>query len=227
MESQIVNRGAVMARQGGLVFLSHTGQDEIARNFAAYLCHSCEKLANIRCLYDVNIPPGFLFEKCIRESVKTCRVFVAILSPTYFSRYWCMHELDLALLSNRPVLPIFYQVRDRHELPSKVAFFDAFSTDNRVDTDTLNRWWHNVSVTLPSIQALHRSDYCRKDGDVMIIEEVIESVKRFSPRVNSAKSTRNSFLTNSPDSVRDRKAYQSWGEADDDGLSAPCLHDLD
>jgi hypothetical protein len=92
------------------IFLGHTGQDSTASNFAAFLSHECKR-EQVSCFYDAgSICPGIFYDACIQDAVKTCEVFISILSPTYFKRYWCMHELDLAIQADRHILPVFYGI---------------------------------------------------------------------------------------------------------------------
>jgi hypothetical protein len=70
------------------IFLGHTGQDSTASNFAAFLSDVCKR-EQVSCFYDADsIRPGIFYDACIQDAVKTCEVFISILSPTYFERYW-------------------------------------------------------------------------------------------------------------------------------------------
>jgi GTPase SAR1 family protein len=160
------------------VFLGHTGQDGTASNFAAFLSHEC-KHEQVSCFYDMgSIGIGIFYDECIRDAVKTCEVFISILSPTYFKRYWCMHELDLAMQADRRILPVFYGIEGEKDLPSeKSAFLEHFSSEARVDHDELNRWWTNVADTLPRIQGIRRSDFAVKDADIKVIQNIMMNVR--------------------------------------------------
>jgi hypothetical protein len=163
------------------IFLGHTGQDGTASNFAAFLRHECKR-EQVSCFYDADsIRPGILYDACIQDAVKTCEVFISILSPTYFKRYWCMHELDLAMQAGRCILPVFYGIEGEKDLPSeKSAFLEHFSSEARVDHDELNRWWTNVADALPRIQGIRRSDFAIKDADIKVIENIMMNVRRLA-----------------------------------------------
>jgi ankyrin repeat protein len=160
------------------VFLGHTGQDGTASNFAAFLSQEC-KCEQVSCFYDADsICPGIFYDARIQDAIKTCEVFISILSPTYFKRYWCMHELDLAMQAGRCILPVFYGIEGEKDLPSeKSAFLEHFSSEDRVDHDELNRWWTNVADTLPRIQGIRHSDFAIKDADIKVIQNIMMNVR--------------------------------------------------
>jgi hypothetical protein len=160
------------------IFLGHTGQDVTASNFAAFLSHECKR-EQVSCFYDAgSIHPGIVYDACIQDAVKNCEVFISILSPTYFKRYWCMHELDLAMQAGRCILPVFYGIEGEKDLPSeKSAFLEHFSSEDRVDYDELNRWWTNVADKLARIQGIRRSDFAVKDADLKVIEDIMVNVR--------------------------------------------------
>jgi hypothetical protein len=163
------------------IFLGHTGQDNTASNFAAFLSREC-KHEQVSCFYDMgSIGIGIFYDECIRDAVKTCEVFISILSPTYFKRYWCMHELDLAMQAGRCILPVFYGIEGEKDLPyEKSAFLEHFSSEARVEHDELNRWWTNVADALPRIQGIRRSDFAIKDADIKVIENIMMNVRQLA-----------------------------------------------
>jgi hypothetical protein len=167
------------------IFLGHTGQDGTASNFAAFLSDVCKR-EQVSCFYDVDsIRPGILYDACIQDAVKTCEVFISILSPMYFKRYWCMHELDLAVQTGRCILPVFYGIEGEKDLPSeKSAFLEHFSSEARVDHDELNRWWTNVADTLPRIQGIRHSDFNVKDADIKVIQHIMMNVRGLASESN-------------------------------------------
>ena len=100
----------------------------------------------------------------IRNEAETCGVFVAILSRKYFQRYWCMHELDLALTTSRHVVPVYYgRCFEPDDLPQeKVEFCKYFEKISRVDQNILDRWWININQKLPGIQDFRMCSYAKK-----------------------------------------------------------------
>jgi hypothetical protein len=163
------------------IFLGHTGQDGTASNFAAFLSHECKR-EQVSCFYDADsIRPGIFYDACIQDAVKTCEVFISILSPTYFKWYWCMHELDLAIQAGRYILPVFYGIEGEKDLQSeKSALLEHFSSEARIDHDELNRWWMNVVDTLPRIQGIRCSDFAVKDADIKVIQNIIMSIHQLA-----------------------------------------------
>jgi hypothetical protein len=90
------------------------------------------KREEVSCFYDADsIRPGIFYDACIQDAVKTCEVFISILSLTYFKQYWCVHELDLAMQTGRCILPVFYGIEGEKDLPSeKSAFLEHFSSED-------------------------------------------------------------------------------------------------
>ena len=179
------------------VFISHTGQDQDAATFAAMLKETLDK-ENIEAFYDRHsIPPGADWQKKIKRAVLECNVFVAILSPAYFERYWCMLELDMALQRKQVcILPIYYNI-DRPD--DYVRSLKRFKVDSRTNEQQVKRWKMNVSQHLPTIQHLRRS-YTTKDGDVLFKNAVFKAIQDLSrPLSLSARLERvmQSFATKS------------------------------
>lgn len=191
------------------VFLSHTGQDETAGNFSAHLHRECQRLG-ISCFYDARcIPPGEVFAEFINRAVHGCRVFVAILSPAYFRRHWCLHELDMALGAGCKILPVYYGISCDSEIPrNRPAFEKIFLKGGRVDQAEVSRWWNNATVLLPRIQAIHRAQFRTKTADVQLMNLIVENLQRLiSPRGPIRES-------------RSAEVFEVWEDAmfdDDDG----------
>jgi hypothetical protein len=102
-------------------FLSHTGRDYHAGELAAAI-HDRLKAKKRLSFFDVeNITVGERWAPKIESSVKWSLVFVPIISPTYFKRFWPMRELDIALnetpgtRGGRMIIPVIWGV-DRHML---------------------------------------------------------------------------------------------------------------
>lgn len=165
----------------GRVFISHTGQDETARNFAANLKDRLED-KGIPYFYDLDsLNPGVHWKDCIHDNVETCAVFLAILSPSYFFRYWCMKELHLALSCHRQIIPIYYGIHGPRDLPrEKEAFCLSFSDEQRVEDDDVEQWWGGIH-RLPDFQHLQRCTFTSKDGDVQLQKLVLKSINRLLP----------------------------------------------
>jgi hypothetical protein len=167
-------------RNGASVFLSHTGHDETARNFTVYLKDNLDQ-NKISAFYDIDsINCGEEWTKTMEDNVANCRVFVAILSPTYFKQYWCMRELQLALKHKRTVLPVYYSLDGPDKLPrNKADFCNTFRSKNGLTEEELDEWWIIVSEKLRDIQDKRRSHWReRKDGDRILKNEIVQDLKR-------------------------------------------------
>lgn len=170
----------LLSRGKFTAFLSHTGRDTTSCQFTVYLKEKAESL-NIPCFCDyASIPPATPWAKYIEKAVTECQAFVAILSPEYFRRYWCMHELDLAIQHSRPVLPVYYSLSGPEEFPDEGVFCDFFKNDRRLhteegvaDMDRLHRWWRNINQ-LKDIQDLRRGESTGKGADLVLQGKVIQ-----------------------------------------------------
>lgn len=96
------------------VFMSHTGRDVGARNFAAYLTDFLRRSHRIDVFLDADsLESSKPWGTSIRHHARHCAVFVCVLSPSYFDRFWCLEELRLAMTSssssqNSRVIPVWY-----------------------------------------------------------------------------------------------------------------------
>lgn len=171
------------------VFISHTGRDKAALDFAAHLKDKLDD-QGIAAFFDAaTVRVGDRWEDKIRSNVQHCRIFVAILSPNYFKRYWCMHELHIAI-SRRvcPILPVYYDMSGPGDLPSgKDAFLQQFREDKRLAEGEAEIWWENVHM-LSKIQHLNRSTYPTKDGDVLLKKEIARNLRDLLGQVRTNPS---------------------------------------
>lgn len=89
------------AEQNGLqrqVFISHTGQDELGRIFAANVLKPALDAAGLTTYIDhKNLELGCDWPAELVKAAPTSAVFVVVLTQSYATRFWCLRELDLAL----------------------------------------------------------------------------------------------------------------------------------
>lgn len=99
------------------VFLSHTGQDEGAKNFAVSVLAPALQAAGLTVFTDCgDLQPGSSWPDLLVEAACRSAVTVVVLSKAYTERFWCMLELDLALNGHLQhprqqtpmVIPVFY-----------------------------------------------------------------------------------------------------------------------
>lgn len=137
------------------MFLSHTGQGQNnSKNFAGYLKTELASRGIPTFMDITNLVAGSEWENEIKRYVETCSLFVCIISEQFYFRYWCMLELDLAFQKNRTILPVLYEETNR---PDEAAFRAQLGFDDRVDENTLDRWWSNI-VRLRGIQDIRRTN---------------------------------------------------------------------
>lgn len=159
------------------VFLSHTGQHPFSAAFTEFLSESLEKKYDISTFLDSTfLEAGRRWEQDIEYCATNCRVFVCILSKPYFSRYWCMRELDLALRSGRCVLVVCHScmVPDlddhaKNQLSTAIAKHHGYSDDI-----LLLRFADNLQV-LKGNQGIH-NDFASKHSQVPFRDKVIDEI---------------------------------------------------
>ena len=161
------------------VFISHTWKDTRAADFAAYLEKEL-KVEGAVCFYDQTcLQPSDNLHRRIQVEAKACAVFVAILSPAYCQRYWCMLELDVAIQNERTILPVFFdEVTGPGELPREEEFRNFFANDERVNKEILDRWWSNISQNLPAIYGIRMCSLARTRGRLVSLQDDVLSVIR-------------------------------------------------
>ena len=162
------------------IFISHTGQDTGVGNFAANLHDKLEDKEILSFCDACSLHPSELWKERIRWKVGKCAVFVAILSPTYFKRYWCMHELDLAIRQDRIVFPVYYGQRSGpNDLPrDRDEFLASIESDVQVEQDELERWWSNIS-RIPAINDIRMSSFANtKNVEVALKNAVVEEIRK-------------------------------------------------
>jgi hypothetical protein len=79
-----------------LVFVSHTTQDDQRLSASLLAKGISEALIAVRVptFFDAtSLTSGVVWARAIEASAAGAQVFVAIISPSYPKRYWCMREL--------------------------------------------------------------------------------------------------------------------------------------
>ena len=162
------------------VFISHTGKDTRAADFAAYLAKELKDEGIVFFYDETCLPTGDKLEQRIPAEAKGCTVFVAVMSPTYFQRYWCMLELDLALRHNRVVLPVYFDpLNGPGDLPKKRKFMKHLKKDKRVKSEDLDGWWRNVSDEMPVISGILMRSLAGVKGNLVSLQNaVLEDIRR-------------------------------------------------
>jgi hypothetical protein len=119
------------------VFISHTGQDEDAKTFAASILKPALEAAGLAVYMDFSsLQLGSTWRQELVDAAANSMVVVVVLSRSFTSRFWCMLELDLALNAHQRkpgggegnrqplLLPVFYD-----------------SVDVVVDANTIRQCW--------------------------------------------------------------------------------------
>ena len=161
------------------IFISHTGRDSDAGSFAAHLHDKLKDQGIVSFCSSSSIQPCELWQDRIRSEVGKCGVFVAILSPTYFQRNWCMHELDLALRQGRRIFPVYYGKHGPNDIPGDEGeFISRFVEDKGVKQDEVERWWNNIR-RIPEMQDKRMSSFENtQDAEVKLKNTVVEEINK-------------------------------------------------
>ncbi|KAI4299334.1 hypothetical protein L6164_032803 [Bauhinia variegata] len=99
-----------VARPACDVFLNHRGIDT-KRTLVGLLYDNLTKHKVKPFLDSMDMKPGDRLFDHIDKSIQECKVGVAVFSPRYFDSYFCLHELALLREYNKPLIPIFYDVK--------------------------------------------------------------------------------------------------------------------
>ena len=175
-----------------MVFLSHTGQDPEAATLADVLDKALLSRYGIDSFLDSHtIEGGDSWEKKIIDNVMGCQVFVCVLSDTYFHRYWCLRELDLALHRDDCIIIPVYMDRGaamtRIPSPSDSAFVDQVETildkRNQFSEQRKRRWYDNMA-RLESIQG-ERNEYLSKHWLGKFCERIADHIARKLEEANN------------------------------------------
>ncbi|XP_043687436.1 TIR-only protein-like [Telopea speciosissima] len=111
------DRKQPMARSCG-VFINHRSIDT-KRSVAGLLYDYFLRLNLHPFLDSKNMKPGDKLFEHIDSGIRSCKIGVAIFSPTYCNSYFCLHELALLMECKKKVVPIFFNVK-----PSELAVLD-------------------------------------------------------------------------------------------------------
>lgn len=154
-------------------FLSHTGADRPIGSvpIVQALYTELQERRRVPAFYDTHsIEPGAAWRDKIDRCARGSRVFVAVLSPMYFERYWCMHELEAAVLDaaangeKRVIFPVLLGVG--LDLDKQAAGFrskwEAFSQVSQLPpaerAEKLDRWEAAVTKVSRNMQAVKASN---------------------------------------------------------------------
>jgi hypothetical protein len=165
----------------GRVFLSHTGKDRSAC-FSGHLCEALTK-DGFEVFHDEwSLEPGTVWKPTIEDFARTCDVFLCLYSESYWKRFWCMFELDLAMRSGRNILPVFFSGA---RPPKKMDYdfwkeFKAHHLVNKKHTvrfDLAVRWFSNLNA-LNGIGAIHDKISGSKFAEVHLKKDILHHTRR-------------------------------------------------
>jgi TIR domain len=175
-------------------FISHTGQDnDNGINAASFATHLAERLgrAGISSFLDhKSLKPGEDWSDDINHHAQHSSVMVVVLSRSYFQRYWCMRELDLAISMTRQqqnqitILPVYYGIDDlgatfQSQQSAWQETWEAFVLAGKEGVD-VQRWLANLQWLDQHCQGIRRID-TSKNSEVELEEKVTKAVFNVIP----------------------------------------------
>jgi hypothetical protein len=165
-------------------FISHTGRDNdtFESSSLASAINGILTSKRLASFFDARtLGCGVLWDRKIQVCVKCSKVFVALFSPNFPLRYWCMHELDIAINEppalGRVIIPILLgddSLRRSLEDPPD-AWVKAWvgmkaQHPNEVD---IGRWKQNL-LTVLMFQALTAGKPAK--GDTQKLAETVANI---------------------------------------------------
>jgi hypothetical protein len=91
-------------------FLSH--HQAASKDFALEIFYSMEKVGK-KCWLDVKMRERD--ESAMKRGIEKCKIFLLIISPTYFTRKFCVKELEWAVEFGKPILVVI-DVQHKNEI---------------------------------------------------------------------------------------------------------------
>ena len=170
-------------------FLSHTGQDA-DRGTVSLVVAIRERLQDRRVptFLDARVlQPSAPFAPSLELGLVASRAVVVIVSPNYFTRYWCMRELDLAFNAepkSRVIVPVLLGMA--HGYFAAEAELDRYwqkwaaivqKHPERTATVNFDRWAENVR-RLAELQAYSTASFGAAAGDKDWEARVAENVAK-------------------------------------------------
>lgn len=173
-------------------FVAHTGQDEAARVFTNSILKPTLEAAGLTVFVDwLSVEPGGMWASQIEDAAINSCVFVAGMSVGFVRRFWCMHELDLALhgrpdaAQQRPLLvPVYFDPEDRI-IAEAACWKSAGLPPERQAVADADRWQQNVAQ-LGHLKHFRRSSYTsalsyKGTDEAALAHDVVQAVVRLIP----------------------------------------------
>jgi hypothetical protein len=191
------------------VFISHTGQDEDAKTFAASILKPAMEAAGLAVFMDFSsLEMGSTWRQELVDAAANSMVVVVVLSRSFTIRFWCMLELDLALHAHQQklgggsgidtyplVLPVFYdsvdvvvdvdKIRQRWsgELQRRLWKEEELGCEWLAAVD-VGRWVHNIRTLKQEVQHTRKSllsQASSKDDSWQLARRVARAAARHIP----------------------------------------------
>ncbi len=178
-------------------FISYTGLDDKIGSLARKVQQSLGK-HNRAAFFDVrSLEAGADYAEVIKECVQSSKVFVALLSPSFCKRYWCMYELDIALHPNssRTIIPVllgteFAGLKGELNLNASKTEWEKIAEQEKLPLSEkdIQRWIGNLRM-LNRRLAIDGRNYgwggsagWEKDAEAKVAAAIVDAVKpRISP----------------------------------------------
>jgi hypothetical protein len=188
------------------VFISHTGQDEGAKTFAASILKPALEATGLAVYMDFSsLEMGSKWPQELVDNAANSMVVVVVLSKTFSNQFWCMLELDLALHAHQQqqeggdesdtrqplVLPVFYDsvdvvvdvntIRQRWsgDLQKQLCGEEELGPE-WVKTVDVGRWVGNIMTMKAEVQHVRKTQGLSKDEDWQLARCVVRAAAMHS-----------------------------------------------
>ncbi|XP_020226179.1 TMV resistance protein N isoform X2 [Cajanus cajan] len=157
------------------VFVSFRGEDT-RNNFTSFLCRDLSRNGIEAFKDDTHLPKGESIAPELLQAIEGSRIFIVVFSNNYASSTWCLRELahicNCIQTSQRPVLPIFYDVDPSEVRKQSGCYEKAFSKhEDKEKTEEVQRW----REALTRVSNLSGWDI-RNKPQYVVIEEIIQKI---------------------------------------------------
>lgn len=160
------------------VFLNHRGPN-LKKKFVSHLEAALRRAGHYPFLDAKSLVKGEHAFSSINEALTGVLVHVAIFSPRYAESKYCLNELCALLETQKPVIPVFYNVDPENSRYTKVGpFAKAFRKHEKRGRDEDVLRWRAALLEVAAITAFRQD--CGKSDALEPYENITFSRKLFT-----------------------------------------------
>jgi hypothetical protein len=125
--------GAQWPQRGGFVFISYSSSDS---DFAEELSQALQAAAISSFMANRSIRTASVWVEEIWRALRTCRVLLAVLTPSALESQWCLAEAGAAIALKKVIVPVLRHVR-QSDIPSPLKQFQAMKVETSLEQQRL------------------------------------------------------------------------------------------